>query len=123
MMCETVLHPGFNSTVRIENNRSKVRHRQKKFGSIAQNNVVYKCHFCSHYNLKGGTPKGHLRKIYLTKDKPSLESTSATKPIVHESSKLEKHVVSKYGAGEIHVFSSEVVAKDVANLNGIETPS
>lgn len=60
--CETILHPGFNSTVRIEKNRSKVRHRHKKFGSVAQNNAVYKCHFCSHHNLKRGTAKGHLKK-------------------------------------------------------------
>ncbi|XP_045817241.1 uncharacterized protein LOC123910203 [Trifolium pratense] len=121
--CETVLHPSFNSTVRIENNRSKVRHRHKKFGSITQNNVVYKCHFCSHQNLKKGTPKGHLRKICLTKGKSSLESTPDTKPVVHESSKLEKHVVSKDKAGEIHGFASKVVVKkDVANLNGMETP-
>nr|AFK42135.1 unknown [Medicago truncatula] len=59
--CETVLHPGFNSTVRIEKNRSK-RRRNKKFGSISQNNVVYNCHFCSHRNLKRGTAKGHVKR-------------------------------------------------------------
>ncbi|XP_012573200.1 uncharacterized protein [Cicer arietinum] len=46
--CETVLHPDFNSTVRIEKNRSRVRNRHKKSGNIAQNNIVYTCHFCSH---------------------------------------------------------------------------
>jgi len=119
--CEAVLHPGFNSTVRIEKNRSKVRHRHKKFGSIAQNNVVYKCHFCAHKNLKRGTPKGHSKKLCRTKDKSCLESTPATKPIRHESSKLEKHVESKDEAGEIHVVASKVVVMDVADLNGMET--
>jgi hypothetical protein len=41
---------------------------------------------------------------------------------VREFSKLEKHVVSKEEAGELHVFASKVVAKDVANLNAMETP-
>lgn len=120
--CETVLHPGFNSTVRIEKNRSKVRHRHKKFGSIAQNNVVYKCHFCSHQNLKRGTAKGHLKKICPAKDKSSLESTPATKPFRHESPKLEKHVVNKDETGEKDVSASKAVVKEVASLNGSETP-
>ncbi|KAL5080437.1 hypothetical protein RYX36_008858 [Vicia faba] len=120
--CETVLHPGFNSTVRIEKNRSKVRHRQKKFGNIAQNNVVYKCHFCSHQNIKRGTPKGHLKKICPTKDKPSLKSTPATKPILHEPFKLEKYKVRKDERCEILAVGSEVVVKDVAPMKGLETP-
>ncbi|PNY12120.1 3-ketoacyl-CoA synthase, partial [Trifolium pratense] len=119
--CETILHPGFNSTVRIEKNRSKAKHRNKKYGSIAQNNVVYKCHFCSHQNLKRGTPKGHLKKICPIKDKPSFESTPATKPIVCESSKLEKHIVSKDEAGEIHSVGSEVVVKNVTHMVGPDT--
>ena len=83
---------------------------------------MYKCHFCSHQNLKRGTAKGHLKKICPTKDKSSLESTPPTKPIRHESSKLEKHVVSKDETGEKDVFASKVVVKDVPNLNGSETP-
>nr|KYP32810.1 hypothetical protein KK1_046406 [Cajanus cajan] len=50
--CETVLQPDFNSTVRIEKNKSKVRHKHKKTDNITQNNVVYKCHFCLHQNQK-----------------------------------------------------------------------
>ncbi|XP_058773264.1 uncharacterized protein LOC131647385 [Vicia villosa] len=120
--CETVLHPGFNSTVRIEKNRSKVRHRQKKFGNIAQNNVVYKCHFCSHPNIKRGTPKGHLKKICPAKDKPSLESTPATKPILHKPFKLEEYMVRKDEGCEILAVGSKVVVKDVAPMKGLETP-
>jgi hypothetical protein len=82
---------------------------------------VYNCHFCSHKNLKRGTPKGHLKKICPTKDKPSLESTPATKPIVRESSKLEKHIVSKDEAGETHSVGSEVVVKDVTRMVGPDT--
>ncbi|GLU05806.1 hypothetical protein SLE2022_228840 [Rubroshorea leprosula] len=61
--CETILRPGFNCTVRIEKNGAKARHRRKKPHSLTQNNVVFKCHFCSHRNLKKGTPKGHMKGI------------------------------------------------------------
>ncbi|KAJ1416120.1 RNAse P, Rpr2/Rpp21 subunit [Sesbania bispinosa] len=64
--CETVLHPGFNSTVRIEKNKSKVRNRHKK---------------------------------------------------------SEKGIGSKDEANEIDVFASRVVAKDVALIDGLATPS
>ncbi|GLT55471.1 hypothetical protein SLA2020_285900, partial [Shorea laevis] len=61
--CETILRPGFNCTVHIEKIRAKVRHGCKKPQSLTQNNVVFKCHFCSHGNLKKGTPKGHMKGI------------------------------------------------------------
>ncbi|XP_057449980.1 uncharacterized protein LOC130741179 isoform X2 [Lotus japonicus] len=119
--CETVLHPGFNSTVRIEKSRSKVRHRHKS-GNISQNNIVYTCNFCLHKNLKKGTPKGHLKGICPSKEKPSLELTPR-RPITHESSKFEKGIVSKDEANEIDVFASRVAAKDVALVDGLPTPS
>ncbi|TKY70949.1 RNAse P, Rpr2/Rpp21 subunit [Spatholobus suberectus] len=121
--CETVLQPGFNSTVRIEKNKSKVRHRHKKSGNITQNKVVYKCHFCLHQNLKRGTPKGHIKGICPSKDKSSLESTPPSKSITSGSSKLEKGIASKDEANEINVFPSRVVAKDVALIDGLATPS
>ncbi|GLT67848.1 hypothetical protein SLA2020_401260 [Shorea laevis] len=65
--CETILRPGFNCTVRIEKTRAKAGHRHKKPYSLTQNNVVFKCHFCSHRNLKKGTPKGHMKGIYPSK--------------------------------------------------------
>ncbi|KAJ1431370.1 RNAse P, Rpr2/Rpp21 subunit [Sesbania bispinosa] len=120
--CEIVLHPGFNSTVRIEKNRSTVRHRHKKSGNITQNNVVYKCHFCLHQNLKRGTPKGHIKGIWPLKDKSLSESTPPTKPIAHESAKLEEGILSKDVASEIDVFPSQVVAKDIALIDGLATP-
>ncbi|RDX95774.1 hypothetical protein CR513_21654, partial [Mucuna pruriens] len=121
--CETVLRPGFNSTVRIEKNKSKVRHKHKKSGNITQNKVVYKCHFCLHQNLKRGTPKGHIKGICPSKDKSSLESTPPSKSITGESSKLEKGIVSKDEANETNVFPSRVVAKDVILMDGLATPS
>ncbi|XP_061337307.1 uncharacterized protein LOC133284320 [Gastrolobium bilobum] len=120
--CETVLHPGFNSTVRIEKNRSKVRHRHRKSGNVTQNNVVYKCHFCFHQNLKRGTPKGHIKRICPSRDTSSLESTPPTKPITHGSSKLEKSIISKDEANEIDMFTSRALAKDVALIDSLATP-
>lgn len=68
--CETLLQPGFNCTVRIEKNQVKRRHRRGKANPLTQNNVVYTCNFCSHRNLKRGTPKGHMREICLKKNLP-----------------------------------------------------
>ncbi|KAJ8623910.1 hypothetical protein MRB53_032440 [Persea americana] len=73
--CETILQPGYNCTIRIEKNRAK-RRRSKKLSVPSQNNVVYTCHFCSHRNLKRGTPKGHMKEI--SSSNPKL--TSASKP-------------------------------------------
>lgn len=74
--CESILQPGSNCTVRIEN-RVKIRRRKKSKGP-SQNNVVYKCHFCSHRNLTRGTPRGHLKELYPPKIKahPKLKGAS-----------------------------------------------
>ncbi|KAJ7010661.1 hypothetical protein NC653_001197 [Populus alba x Populus x berolinensis] len=37
--CETILQPGFICTIRIEKNRAKARHRDKKFYTLMKNNV------------------------------------------------------------------------------------
>ncbi|XP_020099174.1 uncharacterized protein LOC109717709 [Ananas comosus] len=60
--CETVLQPGFNCTVRIKKKPNKPR-RRKKSRIPSQNNVIYTCHFCSHPNIRWGTPKGHLKSL------------------------------------------------------------
>lgn len=77
---------------------------------------MYKCHFCSHQNLKKGTPKRYIKGLCPSKHKSSLEPKPLTKPIKHESSKLEKTIVSKDEANEIDVLASQVVAED-APLN------
>lgn len=81
--CETILQPGLNCTVRIEKNRAKARYRHKKPHILTQNSVVYNCHFCSHRNLKRGTPKGHMKEMY----PPKLKASSIPKPV---KSRLEK---------------------------------
>ncbi|KAI3468808.1 hypothetical protein Pfo_025471 [Paulownia fortunei] len=68
--CESILQPGHNCTVRIEKNKSKMRHRRKKSHLATQNNVVYRCHFCSHRNLMRGTPKGYVKEICPPQAKP-----------------------------------------------------
>uniref|UniRef100_A0A7N1A912 Uncharacterized protein n=1 Tax=Kalanchoe fedtschenkoi TaxID=63787 RepID=A0A7N1A912_KALFE len=69
--CETILHPGDNCTVRIEKNKARKRHKHKGSKAPTQNNVVYKCHFCSHPTIKRGTLKGHMKQICPPKDKPT----------------------------------------------------
>lgn len=55
--CESILHPGYNCTIRIEKNKQKARHKGKKASHYPQNNIVYTCHFCMHKNMKRGTPR------------------------------------------------------------------
>ncbi|KAJ9173607.1 hypothetical protein P3X46_016724 [Hevea brasiliensis] len=94
--CETILQPGFNCTVRIERTQTKARRRQKKSNTPMQNNVVYKCHFCSHQNLKRGTPKGHMKEICPPKPKPKPSAKSEPfKSMAQKSASLEKVTKSK----------------------------
>ncbi|CAM8926766.1 unnamed protein product [Rhodiola kirilowii] len=69
--CEAILHPGDNCTVRIEKNKACGPHKNKGSKVPTQNNVVYKCHFCSQQTVKRGTLKGHLKRICPPKDKPA----------------------------------------------------
>lgn len=68
--CESILQPGHNCAVRIEKNKPKMRRKRKKSNPTLQNNVVYRCHFCSHRNLMRGTPKGYVKEIGPPKAKP-----------------------------------------------------
>ncbi|XBJ28158.1 hypothetical protein VPH35_005308 [Triticum aestivum] len=54
--CESILHPGFNCTIRIKNNKKKAKRRKKS--NPGQNSVVYACHFCGDQNLIRGSGKG-----------------------------------------------------------------
>ncbi|KAF3448564.1 hypothetical protein FNV43_RR09277 [Rhamnella rubrinervis] len=92
--CETILQPGFNCTVRIEKNRTKPPRRSKKPNNFTQNNVVYTCHFCSHRNLKRGTPKGYMKDIC----PPKIRKTTNSKPdksISKQAVSLEKGISVK----------------------------
>ncbi|XP_065858947.1 uncharacterized protein [Euphorbia lathyris] len=81
-----MLQPGFNCTVRIERTSAKARLRCKKPSISLQNNVVYNCHFCSHKNLKRGTPKGHMKEICPAKAKQKPPAKSKPSIPLHQNS-------------------------------------
>ncbi|PQP99972.1 uncharacterized protein Pyn_25640 [Prunus yedoensis var. nudiflora] len=117
--CETILQPGLNCTVRIEKNRSKKRRKSKKPTSFSQNNVVYTCHFCSHRNLKRGTPRGHMKVICPTKTK----TTSKLKPAKSISKKFvssKKSIVAEYEVRKANEIASSEIAREI---QGNETAS
>ncbi|PWA62208.1 RNAse P, Rpr2/Rpp21 subunit [Artemisia annua] len=70
--CESMLHPGFNCTIRIEKNKTNSRHKGKKTTNHPRNNIVYTCNFCSHRNMKRGTPQNTSQQ----KDKTNPKSTN-----------------------------------------------
>uniref|UniRef100_M1A5Y3 Uncharacterized protein n=2 Tax=Solanum tuberosum TaxID=4113 RepID=M1A5Y3_SOLTU len=67
--CESILQAGYNCTARIEKNKRKARMKRKTSGIPPKNSVVYECHFCSHRNLKRGTPRGYMKSLNPAKPK------------------------------------------------------
>ncbi|KAL0329801.1 UNVERIFIED_CONTAM: hypothetical protein Sradi_4966800 [Sesamum radiatum] len=100
--CESILQPGDNCTVRIEKNMAKTGRRRKKSSFTTQNNVVYRCHFCSHRNVMRGTPKGYVKEICPPQAKPPLKIESAI-------SAVEKRA------------SSSIATKSIAKVNKVDT--
>ncbi|CAH9097066.1 unnamed protein product [Cuscuta europaea] len=100
--CESVLQPGYNCTIRVEKSNPKARHRSKTSRCSPQNHVVYTCHFCSHRNLKRGTPKGHMKEICPQKPKP----------LTHKKSSESKTVTSSNGDHDIMLGGSVETAGD-----------
>lgn len=86
--CESILQPGSNCTVRVETNGAKVRKRRNKLCVPPKNIVVYTCQFCSHRNVKKGTPKRHMKEILASKPKMNseVESTTTGKKLPHPGS-------------------------------------
>lgn len=115
--CETVLQPGFNCTIRIEKNQVKSRRRWKKPKASMQNRVVYKCHFCSHHNLKRGTPVGHMKEICPMKAKPSSRPQCGSKLPLKRSANTMKDTRSK---DEVSKVDDEVLPS--ISKNCVETP-
>lgn len=115
--CETVLQPGFNCTIRIEKNQVKSRRRWKKPKTSMQNTVVYKCHFCSHHNLKRGTPVGHMKEICPMKAKPSSRPQCGSKSPLKRSANTTKDTRSK---DEVSKVDDEVLPS--ISKNCVETP-
>ncbi|KAF5746616.1 hypothetical protein HS088_TW06G00787 [Tripterygium wilfordii] len=121
--CESILQPGFHCTVRVEKNRAKKHRRTKKPGTMMQNNVIYACHFCSHRNLKRGTPKGHMKEMCPPTPKQCLES----KPVEFV---LQKHAMSSEEALEKDKHqlqidldrTDEITLPEIAANNNPATP-
>lgn len=75
--CESILQPGHNCTVRIHKNKAKVRQRRKKSNFCMKNSVIYRCHVCSHQNLKRGTPQGYMKELC----PPKIKLTDGSNPM------------------------------------------
>ncbi|XWS49944.1 hypothetical protein CRYUN_Cryun12cG0046000 [Craigia yunnanensis] len=98
-------------------NRAKARHRCKKHIST-QNSVVYNCHFCSHWNLKRGTPKGHMKEMYPPKSIPKAVKCRLEKSITSSGKET-----SKDDLNEVDVISSPAIAAENPTTDGSMTPS
>ncbi|KAJ8447288.1 hypothetical protein Cgig2_013065 [Carnegiea gigantea] len=86
-------------------NRAKRRRRHGKTNPPTQNDVVYTCSFCSHRNLKRGTPKGHMKDIRPSKSNlPS--NLKSRNPIAERSDGAEKSNTEKVKAQEVIETSS-----------------
>ncbi|KAG9441239.1 hypothetical protein H6P81_017093 [Aristolochia fimbriata] len=106
--CETILQPAYNCTVRIEKVTAKAK-RHKKSSNLPQNNVVYTCHFCSHRNLKRGTPRGYMKEIQAARNRTPSESNCSDSGLKIVSSMSETVSGSKLkGSSFEHVESSPV---------------
>ncbi|CAL5430103.1 unnamed protein product [Camellia sinensis] len=109
--CESILQPGYNCTVRIEKNTTKARHRGKSSNISTQNSVVYKCHFCSHRNLKRGTPQGHMREICPPKAKPSFKLEPSCSTVI-KSVKLEEGATGNKEVKRVDEIASPAITTD-----------
>ncbi|KAK3034551.1 hypothetical protein RJ639_033797 [Escallonia herrerae] len=119
VLCESVLQPGYNCTIRIEKNKTKLRHRRKKHSISSQNNVVYKCRFCSHRNLIRGTPRGYMKEICPQKPKPQSQSLPA-KNFVQKSARSERG--TKVEINSTDKTASPDIGKDDSATKGPATP-
>ncbi|KAK3005766.1 hypothetical protein RJ639_017578 [Escallonia herrerae] len=117
--CESVLQPGYNCTIRIEKNKTKLRHRRKKHSISSQNKIVYKCHFCSHKNLIRGTSRGYMKEICPQKPKPQSQSLPA-KNFVQKSARSEQG--TKVEINRTDKTASPDIGKDDSATKSPETP-
>ncbi|XP_028051150.1 uncharacterized protein LOC114255803 [Camellia sinensis] len=109
--CESILQPGYNCTVRIEKNTAKARCRHKSSNVSTQNSVVYKCLFCSHRNLKRGTPRGHTKEICPSKAKPSFKLEPSHSMVI-KSIKLEEGATGNKEVKKVDEIASPAITTD-----------
>ncbi|KAI3691790.1 hypothetical protein L6452_31592 [Arctium lappa] len=93
--CESILHPGHSCTIRIETNKTNARHKGKKPNRYPQNNVVYTCHFCSHRNIKRGTPRNTSPpKAHKRVPEPASSTNQKTRKTVSSFDMTKDNVVA-----------------------------
>lgn len=119
--CETILQPGLNCSVRIEKNRAKRRRRSKTY-TPTKNNVVYTCHFCSHRNLKRGTPKGYIRDKAPSKAKPSLKPFKGGDSTVQKCEDAEKSDVNKVASYVAIETRSPLISHTCSSISLTDAP-
>ncbi|XP_034684458.1 uncharacterized protein LOC117913568 [Vitis riparia] len=119
--CETILQPGQNCTVRIEPNRARAQHGTKKSYASTQNNVIYWCHFCSHHNVKRGTPKGHMKEI-CPKVKPSPVSKH-TNPMPQNAADPQTVHQNEVEVCKTDEIASSATALDIPITDSPATPT
>ncbi|KAJ9703111.1 hypothetical protein PVL29_004751 [Vitis rotundifolia] len=119
--CETILQPGQNCTVRIEPSRARAQHGTKKSYASTQNNVIYWCHFCSHHNVKRGTPKGHMKEI-CPKVKPSSVSKH-TNPMPQNAADPETVPQNEVEVCKTDEIASSATALDIPITDSPATPT
>ncbi|XP_027092305.1 uncharacterized protein [Coffea arabica] len=121
--CESILQPGYNCTVRIEKIKPNPKRRRKKRSLSIENSVVYSCHFCSHRNLKRGTPKGYMKELCPSKPKVSSKS-DPTKSSHPKFAKAKVITASKNDpmSKVDGIASQKIINKDPAN-DSSTTPS
>ena len=83
--------------------------------------MVYKCYFCSHWNLRRGTPKGHTKEICPSKAKASLKSEPA-KCRLQKCTSLEKVTRGKDDTYKTNEIASPALARENPTTNGPVTP-
>ncbi|KAK6926269.1 Ribonuclease P subunit, Rpr2/Snm1/Rpp21 [Dillenia turbinata] len=103
--CESILQPGYNCIICIEANKAKARRHNKASNKSAQNNVVYTCGYCSHRNMKRGTPRGYIKEIC----PPKAKSSSDIKCLNATS---KKPSTSKGEVNEMEEMASPTLPRD-----------
>lgn len=119
--CESILQPGYNCTVRIEKNKAKKGNGCRKPNLATQNNVVFRCHFCSHRNLKRGTPMHYMKDLCPPNAKPILRSDPMKKTIP-KGSKPEVVAESKDNIVKMDRIALPGTAGDKPVIYAPETP-
>ncbi|XP_071687027.1 uncharacterized protein [Rutidosis leptorrhynchoides] len=112
--CESILYPGYNCTIRIEQNKFNALNKGKKINHYLQNNIAYTCHFCSHRNMKRGTPRNTNQPKVKAHPK-STNHNSSNKVSLSDTTK--DFVVSNIIAAPLRPTINESESRSKASAN------